>query len=171
MPPRRHLPVLSPAPAAPPSEAAAEPPPPWHWIPLGSVVSLLALIPLGPVVQRGMRAALEIAYPAGVTAAQLATLRRGAPGRGVAAELLAVTVPVGAVLLCVALGGYVVGRRGERTNHRHGILSGACTALLCGALSGSVVATLALVPLAMLVGGVSARVGVNRRERSAHHEP
>jgi hypothetical protein len=170
MPPRRHLPVLSSAPAAPPPESVTEPPP-WHWIPLGSVVSLLALIPLGPAVQRGMRAALEIAYPAGATAAQLATLRRVAPGRGLASEVLAVSVPVGAVLLCVALGGYIVGRRGERTNHRHGVLSGACTALLCGALSGSVVATLALVPLAMLVGGVSARVGVNRRERSTHHEP
>lgn len=170
MPPRRHLPVLSPAPAAPPPDAPSEPPP-WHWIPLGSVVSLLALIPLGPVVQRGMRAALEIAYPAGSTAAQLAALRQGAPGRGLAAEALAVLVPVGAVLLCVALGGYVVGRRGERTNHRHGVLSGACTALLCGALSGSVAATLALVPLAMLAGGLSARVGVRRRERSAHHEP
>ena len=45
------------------------------------------------------------------------------------------------------------------------------TALLCGALSGSVAATLALVPLAMLAGGLSARVGVRRRERSAHHEP
>jgi hypothetical protein len=170
MPPRRHLPVLPAAPAAPPPEAPSEPPP-WHWIPLGSVVSLVALIPIGPAVQRVMRAALEVAYPAGATAAQLAALRRASPGRGLAAEVLAVLVPVAAVLLCVGLGGYVVGRRGERTNHRHGVLSGACTALLCGALSGSVVATLVLVPLAMLAGGVSARVGVRRREASTHHEP
>ena len=93
MPPRRHLPVLPAAPAAPPPEAPSEPPP-WHWIPLGSVVSLVALIPIGPAVQRVMRAALEVAYPAGATAAQLAALRRASPGRGLAAEVLAVLVPV-----------------------------------------------------------------------------
>ncbi|MEZ4393816.1 MAG: hypothetical protein R3A48_22315 [Polyangiales bacterium] len=166
---RRHLPVLQSAPAAP--AAPAQEPPAWHWIPLGSVVSLLALIPAAPAMLSGMRAALGLTYRPGSSAGEIAAARAAAPARSVAIELLAAAVPVATVLLCVALGAWVVGRRGARTNHRHGVLSGALTAALCGALAGSVTATLVLVPLAMWVGGAAARAGVARRERSAQDEP
>lgn len=166
---RRHLPVLPSAPAAP--SAPAQDPPAWHWIPLGTAISLLALIPAAPAMLSVMRAALGLAYRPGSSASEVAAVRSAAPMRGVAIELLAAAVPVGTVLLCVALGAWVVGRRGARTNHRHGVLSGALTGLLCAALARSVTAALVLVPLAMLVGGGAARAGVGRRAQSAQDEP
>lgn len=161
--------MLQSAPAAP--AAPEQEPPAWHWIPLGSAVSLLALIPAAPAMLSVMRAALGLAYRPGSSAHEVAAVRATSPARGVAIELLAAAVPVITVLLCVALGAWVLGRRGARTNHRHGVLSGALTAALCGVLARSVTATLVLVPLAMLVGGAAARAGVGRRVRSAQDEP
>lgn len=159
--------MLQQAPVSP----APQDPPAWHWIPLGTVISLVALIPLAPAMLGVMRRILSRAYRPGLSAAEVAQVRAGAPVRVIALELAASAIPVLTLLLCVALGAYTLGRRGARTNRRHGALSGACTALLCGALAKSLLVTTALVPLAMLVGHFAARAGVQRRDRSAEHEP
>ena len=67
------------------------------------------------------------------------------------------------LLLSVAVGSYVVGRRGNGTNARHGMLSGGLTVLIFWAVTGRLWSLLALVPVAMAVGYYGARWGVARR--------
>ena len=134
---RRHLPILRDAapatvPASPSDEAASEPPP-WHWIPLGTTVSLVGF----------------------------GLLAQGAAARSV--ELTAALIPLFTLLLSVAVGSYVVGRRGNGTNARHGMLSGGLTVLIFWAVTGRLWSLLALVPVAMAVGYYGARWGVARR--------
>ncbi|MBI5515403.1 MAG: hypothetical protein HY909_16610 [Deltaproteobacteria bacterium] len=147
---RRHLPVVnSPPPRAPdpPSEGAPSEPPPWHWVPLGTVVSVVAFARLAPGVVWLLRALLGSAPRAGA---------------GVAA--LAGALSLAAMLLSIALGGFVLGRYGPETNPRHGTLSGACTAALLWAVTGRAWFLLALVPLGMLVGWAGALGGVRARK-------
>lgn len=165
---RRHLPVLpsapQPAPAAAP-EGAPEEPPPWHWIPLGTVVSVVAFALLAQGAAALSSRLLARVYPPHATPAEMAAIRAADPAAA-RTELLAGAVPMAALLASVALGGYVVGRYGARTNARHGTLSGACTAVLFWAVTGRLWAMLAMVPLAMVAGWAAARGGVAVREAS-----
>lgn len=166
---RRHLPVLQEPPAPPPPPRADDEgaePPPWHWIPMGTVVSVLAFALAAPGAAALSLRALGRVYRRGATASEIAAVRAQNPLRANAMELLAGLVPAALFLACVGLGGYVVGRYGPKTNHRHGVLSGACTALVCWLVTGRAWAMLLMVPLAMLIAGAAARVGVNRRDRA-----
>ena len=165
---RRHLPVLqnapSPAPATPASEADEAPP--WHWIPLGSVVSVLAYALLAQGAVALSVKLLATVYPPHATAAQIASIR--ASNRGAAlTELAAGMVPVAALLASVGLGGYFIGRYGARTNARHGTLSGLVTAALFWLVTGRLTAMLLMVPLAMAAGWGAARAGTWVRDRDA----
>lgn len=167
---RRHLPILrETAPAAPPAPspgAPAEEPPPWHWIPLGTTLSIVGFALLGQGAAALSVRLLSLVYPPGSSAATIARLRAASPGPAMAAELGAAAIPVATMLLAVGVGAYVVGRRGERTNARHGMLSGGLTVLVFWALTGRSWAMLALVPFAMGVGHLAAHLGVARRERA-----
>lgn len=165
---RRHLPILrdaAPAPAAPADEAAVEQPP-WHWIPLGTTVSLVGF---GLLAQGAATLSVRLlgrVYPMGATRAQVAHIRAAHPATARSVELAAAVIPLLTLMLAVAVGSYVVGRRGDRTNARHGMLSGGLTVLIFWAVTGRLWSLLALVPVAMGVGFVSARWGAARRDRS-----
>lgn len=167
---RRHLPILREAAPAPPpapsSEAPAEEPPPWHWIPLGATISIVGFALLGQGAAALSVRVLSRVYPPGSSAATIARLRAANPGPAVAAEVGASAIPLAAMLLAVGVGAYVVGRRGDRTNARHGMLSGALTVLVFWAFTGRMWGLLALVPFAMAAGHLAARLGVVRRERA-----
>lgn len=164
---RRHLPILRDAapatvPASPADEAASEPPP-WHWIPLGTTVSLVGF---GLLAQGAAALSVRLlgrVYPLGATAAQVAHIRAAHPAAARSVELTAALIPLLTLLLSVAVGSYVVGRRGNGTNARHGMLSGGLTVLIFWAVTGRLWSLLALVPVAMAVGYFSARWGVARR--------
>jgi hypothetical protein len=164
---RRHLPVLNtPAPAAPaPTPAADNDPPPWHWIPMGTVVSVVTFALLAQGAAALVAKLLARVYPPHSTAAQMAAIRAARGTSAVATELVAGMIPLVTLLAAVGLGGYVIGRYGERTNERHGTLSGLCTAVLFWAVPGRLWAMLAVVPFAMGAGWLAARGGVAVRTR------
>lgn len=159
---RRHLPIVqTPAPA--PAEAPADDPPPWHWIPLGSVASVVLFALFAQGALRLSVALLGRVYRPGATPGEIALARAAHPVTARAMELLAGATPVLALLLSVGAGCYLVGRYGAKTNERHGMLSGACTALLFWAVTGRLWAMLLMVPLAMAAGWAAARLGVRLR--------
>lgn len=167
---RRHLPILrdaapATAPSSPADEAASEPPP-WHWIPLGTTVSLVGF---GLLAQGAAALSVRLlgrVYPMGATAAQVAHIRAAHPATARSVELTAALIPLFTLMLAVAVGSYVLGRRGDGTNARHGMLSGGLTVLVFWAVTGRLWSLLALVPVAMGVGYLGARWGVARRARS-----
>ncbi len=167
---RRHLPILRDtapvsAPVAPTDDTAAEPPP-WHWIPLGTTVSLVGF---GLLAQGAATLSVRLLgriYPLGATAAQVAYIRAAHPATARSVELTAALIPLFTLLLAVAVGAYVVGRRGDGTNVRHGMLSGGLTVLVFWAVTGRLWSLLALVPVAMWVGYLGAKWGVARRLRA-----
>ncbi|MFO0607760.1 MAG: hypothetical protein U0324_31645 [Polyangiales bacterium] len=172
---RRHLPVLNapaPAPKAAPApdanaDGSADEPPPWHWVPLGTVVSVVAFALLAQGAASLATRVLARVYPPGSTATQLAAIRAARGAAAVATELVAGMVPLAALLAAVALGGFVVGRYGERTNDRHGALSGLCTGVVFWAVTGRLGAMLAVVPFAGAAGWAAARAGLAVRARGA----
>ena len=169
--PRRHLPILQTAPAKAPAAPSADPnaapeePPPWHWIPLGTVVSGVTCALLAPGAGALSARALARVYPPGSNAQQVAAIQRAHPSAAYGAELLAGAISTLALLAAVGLGGYFIGRYGSRTNARHGTLSGACTALLFWAVTGWLAPMLVMIPLAMLAGWASAKGGCAIRDR------
>jgi hypothetical protein len=169
---RRHLPILreasappSPPPSTPEAAGDAEPPP-WHWIPLGTTVSLVGFALLAQGAAALSVRLLGRVYPLGATAAQVAHIRAAHPAAARSVELTAALIPVLALLLAVAVGSYVVGRRGDRTNARHGMLSGGLTVMIFWVVTGRLWSLLPLVPLAMALGHLAGRWGVTRRDRS-----
>lgn len=166
---KRHLPVLREPAAAGPQGAAPDAsadPPPWHWIPLGTVISVVSFALLAQGAARLAVAVLGRVYPPNATAAQIAALRAADPTRARGHELVAGAIPVVALLLSVALGAFVIGRYGDRTNQRHGTLSGAVTALVFWAVTGWMPSMLLMVPLAMVTGWAAAKGGLALRERA-----
>lgn len=164
---RRHLPVLNtpaPAPPAPPAEAENEPPP-WHWIPMGTVISVVAFALLAQGAAALAVRLLARVYPPNSTAAQMAAIRAARGASATTTELAAGMIPLATLLASVGLGGYVIGRYGERTNERHGMLSGLCTAVLFWAVTGRLGVMLAVVPFAMGAGWLAARGGTAVRAR------
>ena len=163
---RRHLPIVretAPVAALSPSSSEASEPPPWHWVPLGTTVSLVGF---GLLAQGAAALSVRLlgrVYPLGSTAAQVAHIRAAHPAAARSVELVAALIPLLTLLLAVAVGSYVVGRRGDRTNARHGMLSGGLTVLIFWAVTGRLWSLLALVPVAMAVGYYGARWGVARR--------
>ena len=93
------------------------------------------------------------------------SIRAAHPAAARSVELVAALIPLLTLLLAVAVGSYVVGRRGDRTNARHGMLSGGLTVLVFWAVTGRLWSLLALVPVAMAVGLFTARWGAVRRDR------
>ena len=77
---RRHLPILqsSPAPAPAPvaAEGGADEPPPWHWIPLGSVVSVVAFALLAQGAATLSTRILARVYRPNLSVADIAAGRR-----------------------------------------------------------------------------------------------
>jgi hypothetical protein len=146
---RRHLPVVNPTPAraAPPTDAATtapEEPHPWHWIPLGTVVSVLAFALLAPGVPWLLRVFV------------------GPRPASSAVAALAGGLSLAAMLLAVAAGGAVVGRFGPAPQTRHGALSAVCTTLLLWAVTQRPWFLLCLLPLSLAVGWASAWWGQRR---------
>lgn len=170
MPARRHLPVLqnTAAPSAPTAaEGSAEEPPPWHWIPLGTVVSVVGFALLAQGAASLSTRVLARVYRPGISVAEIAAVRRANPAGAYATELLAGVIPLLALLASVALGGYFIGRYGERTNARHGTLSGACTGVLFWLVTGRLTTMLLVIPFAMAAGWGAARAGNLVRDRAA----
>ena len=165
---RRHLPILqsSPAPAPAAAEGGADEPPPWHWIPLGSVVSVVAFALLAQGAASLATRILARVYRPNLSVADIAAIRRASPASAYATELVAGSVPLLALLASVGLGGYFIGRYGARTNARHGTLSGACTALLFWLVTGRLTTMLAVVPFAMAAGWAAAVGGTRLRDRA-----
>ncbi len=164
---RRHLPVLqNTAPSASPTaETAPEDPPPWHWIPLGSVVSVVTFALLAQGAATLSTRLLSRVYRPGLSVAEIAAIRSANPVSAYGTELVAGVVPLVALLASVGLGGYFIGRYGERTNARHGTLSGACTGLLFWLVTGRLSTMLAVIPFAMLAGWAAALGGTRVRDR------
>jgi len=105
-------------------------------------------------------------YRPGSSVAEIARQRADNPGAARFAELGASAIMVSTLLLAAAVGAYVVGRRGDRTNARHGMLSGGLMVTVIWAATGRQWSLLALVPFAMAAGHLAARWGVVRRERA-----
>jgi hypothetical protein len=164
---RRHLPVLQTPPKTPVAESPAtqQDPPPWHWIPLGTVVSVVTFALLAQGAGALAARVLARVYPAHATASQIADIHRLRPTASYGAELLAGTLSASALLAAIALGGYFIGRYGTHTNQRHGTLSGACTALLFWAVTGWLPSMLVMVAPAMLAGWGAALFGCRVRDR------
>lgn len=168
---KRRLPVLQPSAAPAPEEEASTPP--WHWIPLGMVVSLV----VGAVFARSFwvpfaQRSVEAVYGAGRSPEEYARIDRtlSAAARDGLQLRLALAGAVVAVL-AVVLGGLVVGRFGKQTNERYGALAGLGTTLLLmlfmgrsGGVAG-LLGSVLLVPLGGLGGWLGARFGVWLRER------
>lgn len=133
---------------------------------MGSVVSVVVFALLAQGAAALSTRILGRVYRPHTTAAEIASIRRANPASAYATELTAGLVPVAALLLSVALGGYVIGRYGDRTNARHGTLSGACTAALFWAVTGRLPTMLLMIPFAMVAGWLGARGGVAVRARS-----
>lgn len=153
---RRHLTVL---PTAPKASEHTDDPPAWHWIPLGTVVSVVVFALLAQGAAKLAVMLLAKVYPPGASAAQITLIRASDPVRARGYELAAGVIPVAGLLLSVALGAYVIGRYGDRTNNRHGMLSGAVTALVFWAVTGWLSTMLVMVPLAMAVGWGATAMG------------
>lgn len=168
--PRRHLPVLNAPPSAP--TPAAEPAEggvtqvPWHWVPLGTTVSVVCFALLASAAAAASMRIYAATYGLGPTPISIAAVRAARPMAARGAEMLAGLVPLGALLASVALGGWFVGRFGRGTTARHGALSGLTTSLLFWAVAGRMGALLAVVPFAMAVGYGAARWGTSRRDRA-----
>ena len=162
---RRHLPVLHQASATPAADApsSAEEPPAWHWVPLGTTLSVLGFALLAQGAAALAVRILGRVYPPNATAAQITALRAARPAVAGGVELLAAMVPVAALLLATGAGAYVVGRRGAGTNARHGMLSAGLTVLLLWAVTGRLGSMLLLVPVAMALGLGCASWGAARR--------
>ncbi len=170
---RRHLPILrETAPAAfgpPPGTPGApvtEEPPPWHWIPLGTTISIVGFALLAQGAAALSVRLLGRVYRPGSSVAEIARQRAANPDAARVAELGASAIMVATLLLAVAVGAYVVGRRGDRTNARHGMLSGGLMVTVIWAFTGWQWSLLALLPFAMAAGHLAARWGVARRERA-----
>lgn len=169
--PRRHLPVLQTPKAAASAPVGARgegeaTQPPWHWVPLGTTLSVLTFALFASGAARVSTRIYAATYGAHPTAAEVAAVRAARPVAARGAELAAGLVPLAALLAAVALGGWFVGRFGRGTSARHGTLSGLTTAVLFWAVTGRMGALLAVVPVAMAVGYGAARWGVWRRDRA-----
>ena len=85
---RRHLPIVrdvapAPAGAAPAATEPAAEPPPWHWIPLGTTVSLVGFALLAQGAAALSVRLLGRVYPLGATAAQVEHIRAAHPAAAV----------------------------------------------------------------------------------------
>ncbi len=175
---KRRLPVLSNSPEVTDGPKATEPtdenpPPPWHWVPLGALITIAVGVVLAksfyvPFVQRQV----ERVYGALRTPEEYTRVNATLPTAvrdALQLRLMLGALPVAVVSLFV--GGLAVGRFGARTNARHGTLAGITATTLLVVFAGrSLRATEALayaviIPIGALVGWIGARVGVFLRDR------
>ena len=135
---KRRLPVI-PSGDAPADVPGEEPPPPWHWVPLGAVImigvgAVLAKSFYVPYVQRCVgRGVRSPSHDARVRPDRSAAERFGAPIRctgncsGARFRSRCSLSPSG---------DFVVGRFGARTNQRHGTLAGIAAMVLLLVFAG-----------------------------------
>lgn len=171
---KRRLPIIGNAPASPTDEPAESARPPWHWVPLGTLVSIAT----GAVLSRTLYwpfVAWQSAsvYGAGASPETIARIDATLPASVRAAFEL--KLALGGLLVAMAavfVGGLVVGRYGANTNQRHGTLAGISTMVLLVlfvAKSSTFIHLLAyalLVPLGGVAGALGGRLGVRCRPQS-----
>jgi hypothetical protein len=172
---KRRLPIVQNNPSAPAGGGEDTPPPPWHWVPLGAFVSLLAGAALArllyvPFMQRQ----IERVYGRPSSPAEFARIHERLPASTRHALQLQLSLAGLAVaMVAVFLGGFVVGRFGARTNPRHATLAGASALTLMvlfigrGLTALQLVAYLVVIPLGGLVSYLGGRAGTALRERAA----
>lgn len=147
--PRRRLPVLK-------SQGDDSPPRPrWQWVGFGTLAILLAWLPLTQLSALIVRRVVD---------ARLEALEQDEP-EGL--FLVVWLLPMGALLLSGALGGYVLSRWGERCGWREAAVSGALVAVLAIGLSwarfGVNPASVAVVGVVVPGAVVGAILGGKRR--------
>ncbi len=173
---KRRLPIVQnnapPTPPATESEGASEQPP-WHWVPIGALVTIVVGVVLAksfyvPYVQRQV----ERVYGAVHTPEEYARVNeRLATSVRDALQLRLMLAALPVALVSIFVGGFVVGRFGAKTNARHGTLAGLCATVLLVLFAGKSVtaagalAYALLVPIGAAVSFLGARVGVWLRDR------
>lgn len=174
---KRRLPVLQNAspPIATDPETGKTLPPAWHWVPLGALVILGVGVILAksfyvPFMQR------QVARVYGSATTREAYDRIDAQLSDATRDALRWKLMLGAIpvaVLSVAIGGFVVGRFGARTNQRHGTLAGITAMVLLLLFAGhgarsmnEVVAYAMLVPFGGMVGYLGGLAGVFFRARA-----
>ncbi len=164
---RRHLPVIASEAPTPTEPTADDAPPPWHWIPLGTAVSVLTFALLAPGANALGRGVLGHFYR-GVTGTRaMLALRAQHPAQAMVYESTVGALALATLTVAIALGGYVIGRYGATTNTRHGTLSGIVTAALFWAVTRMLPVVLVAVPLGGIAGGLGALAGIVARDRRA----
>jgi hypothetical protein len=174
---KRRLPVLNNPPSAPehaPAEGGDTPPPPWHWVPLGAMISIAVgavlvwsfYVPFAQRLSDRVYGRLASRADYDRVDAALSTAARDAFHFKLAMAGFLVA------MVSVAVGGLVVGRFGARTNARHGTLAGITAMLLLVLYAGhgtglaALVGYIALIPFGGLVGYLGALLGVRLRIRA-----
>jgi hypothetical protein len=170
---KRRLPVLQGGSSAP-SEPAEGEQPPWHWVPIGALVTIAVGVVLAksfyvPFVQRQIERVYGPVHTPEEYARINATLST-AVRDALQLRLMLAALPI--AFISIFVGGLVVGRFGAKTNARHGTLSGITATVLLvlfagrSVRAGEALAYAALVPFGALVSWFGARVGVFLRERA-----
>jgi hypothetical protein len=148
--------------------------PPWHWVPIGAVVAIAVGVVLAksfymPFMQRR----IERVYGRLGSSAEFERVDRAlAPAARDALHFELAVAAVVVALVAVAIGGFVVGRFGARTNRRHGTLAGvtAITLLVLfggrGLTGAGVLGYMALIPFGGLAGYLGAMFGEWLRHRA-----
>lgn len=169
---KRRLPVLQST--APTTESDDDnPPPPWHWVPIGALVTIAVGVVLAksfyvPFVQRQIERVYGPLHTPEEYARVNATLSTSVRD-ALQFRLMLGALPV--AIAAVFVGGFVTGRFGARTNARHGTLAGITATTLLVLFAGhSVRATeamayAALIPFGAVTGFLGARIGVFFRDR------
>src|SRR5688572_27052979 len=109
---KRRLPVLQPK---SPEEDEAEARPPWHWVGIGAIAILLALVPLLMLAQWLSRLVIEGITPPGQTPTPRAWLAMG---------IVLVAAQLVPLALSSVLGGVLVGRFGGRAGKKEATAAG-----------------------------------------------
>lgn len=171
MAPRRRLPVVQ---NNPDSDTNNEPPP-WHWVPLGALVSLV----VGAVLSRSLYVPfqqrwIERVYGHPRSVAEFRRVDAQVPQAvRTTLELELSLAAMAVATISVAIGAFVVGRFGPQTQPRHGTLAGITTMavtvlLLWRSQQGAPLLVYAwLIPFGGVMGYLGGLAGVALKRRAA----
>jgi hypothetical protein len=160
---KRRLPVVK-----PPEPADGEPArPPWQWVGFGVVATFAAWLPLAAVVQswasRSMQQRFGNASPQelGKMINALPTTERWT------LHISMIALPMGALLIASAAGGYVVGRYGGEAGVREAVMGGAAAGLIAAliAFSAAGFTGTIVIPVAALGAYLGGKRGYRSRMR------